>query len=140
MSRELGKYRGQHKDGKGWVYGYLISPNRIMVWDSDVCMRSESYEAIPETVGEFTGLKDSKRTEEYPEGQEIYEGDRVKLGTLSTKEEPEEDEHIAQVMFSKGQFWCTYYGFPVQSWALNDKCFIEVIGNIHDEESCQEKI
>ena len=28
---------------------------------------------------EYTGLHDKKRTEEYPEGQEIYEGDIVKF-------------------------------------------------------------
>lgn len=30
----------------------------------------------------FTGLKDSKRTPEFPEGQEIYEGDITNLGVV----------------------------------------------------------
>ncbi|MCK5132415.1 MAG: hypothetical protein KAR40_09735 [Candidatus Sabulitectum sp.] len=74
---------------------------------------------------QFTGLLDKN-------GKEIYEGDVVKLGRLPTEEEPEDDENIAEVIFSKGQFWCTHYGFPVHSWACNDKCFIEVVGNIYE--------
>ena len=34
---------------------------------------AEKFEIV-----EYTGLKDCKRTKEYPEGQEIYEGDIVK--------------------------------------------------------------
>lgn len=57
-------YRGLTKEGK-WVKGFLISLNRIMVWDKNVCMRSESYEVIPETVGQFTGLTDKNDKEAY---------------------------------------------------------------------------
>jgi uncharacterized phage protein (TIGR01671 family) len=74
---------------------------------------------------QFTGLLDKN-------GKEIYEGDIAELGTLPTKEEPKQEVNVAEVRFSKGQFWCSHYGFPVYSWACNDKCFIEVIGNIYE--------
>lgn len=32
---------------------------------------------------QFTGLRDNKRTDEYPEGQEVYEGDVVNIRTKS---------------------------------------------------------
>ena len=34
------------------------------------------------TLGEFTGLNDKKRTKEFPEGQEIYEGDITNNGII----------------------------------------------------------
>jgi len=37
-------------------------------------------EAIPDLIMmQYTGLKDRKRTKKYPEGQEIYEGDILKI-------------------------------------------------------------
>lgn len=69
--REMRSYRGLTKDGK-WVYGFLISLNRIMVWDKEVCMRSESFEVLPETVGQQTGLQDKNGKEE------VYQNDLMK--------------------------------------------------------------
>ena len=49
-------FRGKTKAGE-WVEGYLISPNRIMVW-KEICMQSESYEVLPESVAMETTVKD----------------------------------------------------------------------------------
>lgn len=84
------KFRGLTKEGK-LVYGdkvtigkrcFIVSRPELSESD-DIrekhCSIWGFIEVIPETVGQFTGLKDKKRTKEYPEGQEIYEGDIVKL-------------------------------------------------------------
>lgn len=41
----------------------------------DAGYESEAYKVDPETVSQYTGLKDKKKTKEYPDGQEIYGGD-----------------------------------------------------------------
>ena len=72
------QYRGIPIDGKDFVYGWYMEhpfkddpqkPLSVIVQDE------VPIEVVPETVGQYTGLKDKKRTEEFPEGQEIYEGD-----------------------------------------------------------------
>lgn len=94
MDREI-KFRGKRvSDGK-WIYGSLINntfqtnDGKILMYiiDDDmeydcwehIAEQLEDYEVIPETVGQYTGLNDSTRTEEYPKGIEIYENDTVSL-------------------------------------------------------------
>ncbi|MFB5758942.1 hypothetical protein [Paenibacillus medicaginis] len=60
--REI-KFRGKRKDN-GEDVKYI-----------SICLANGTSVGVdPETVGQYTGLKDSKRTQEFPEGQEIYEG------------------------------------------------------------------
>ncbi|MFS0837251.1 YopX family protein [Paenibacillus sp. 1P03SA] len=76
MSRPI-KFRGKRIDNGEWVYGYYVKgATRHCIVDS--LANFPRYDVNPETVGQYTGLRDSKRTEEYPEGQEIYEGDIVR--------------------------------------------------------------
>ena len=88
--REI-RFRGRRVDTGEWVFGYYFTDitggylhpehgaleGRVCHFILDANM--ENIEVIPETFGQYTGLRDCKRTEEYPEGQEIYEGDIVKL-------------------------------------------------------------
>ena len=55
------------------------------------------WDIDPESVGQFTGLRDSKRTEEYPDGQEIYEGDIVHCKMISANRTHYLDDYIATV-------------------------------------------
>ncbi len=68
-----------------WKYGFyttIRNQHRIVVYEESGPITGwYPYKVDGETVGQYTGLKDSKRTKEFPEGQEIYEGDIVRYFT-----------------------------------------------------------
>lgn len=72
MNREI-KFRAWFPD-----YDKMEEVTAINLYDGFLMTRHGQafIEAIK--LMQYTGLKDKKRTKEYPEGQEIYEGDIVK--------------------------------------------------------------
>lgn len=90
----------------------------------------EAFQVDPETVGQYTGLRDSKRTAEHPNGQRIFEGDIVNVEyNVQYVGVAAERRGLFVVVFDDGCFMKRnkkglFHFIP------SDKC--EVIGNIHD--------
>jgi len=81
-------FRGRRIDNGEWVYGYYVATKDSHFicydnqYDDDLFLSPTNImiEVDPETVGQFTGFRDNKRTAEYPEGQMIFEGDLISDG------------------------------------------------------------
>lgn len=81
---------------------------------------------------QYTGRRDSKRTKEYPEGQMIFENDRVNFRNCS-------DEEFSEVEVGTIVFSSDYYGFAMSldrkfsvEYPLCILSDFEVIGNVHE--------
>lgn len=142
MDRRL--YRGKRTDTGEWVEGYLFQENVIIPpgqyftftrWGDKNLLTAgshiEFYFVDPATVGEFTGLADNKRSEKYPDGQPIFEGDIVDVeydaGYVGVAAER---IGLFEVVFHKGCFMKKnekglFHFIP------SDKC--RVVGNVHDD-------
>lgn len=118
--REI-EFRGKRIDNGEWVHGYLlIYENEAYIFE----------EVDPDTVGQYTGLKDKN-------GKKIYEGDILSsdLGRPIVVE------------YKNGAFMlrCTYNEnvyhdifFPCDEVPQSTISWTEVIGNIHDNKELLE--
>lgn len=119
--REI-KFRAWDKKRKEWVHkescsilgGWMNRPNGNHV-------RLEELNDIE--IVQYTGLRDSKRTKEYPEGQGIYEGDII-----------EADGRIFTVVYDRASFAIKAPHrekvIALLSVAQHNGC--QVIGNIYE--------
>ena len=118
------KFRAIGSVDTKWYYGQYVKCNSYK--ESVECIADEENHFIeidPETIGQFTGLYDKKRTTEYPNGQPIYEGDIV----MSV----EYDRKIVKDVVSYNHSYGTYrpFGTGIEDLAGED---CTVIGNIYE--------
>jgi uncharacterized phage protein (TIGR01671 family) len=139
MLRET-KFRGQRVDNKEWVegyYGWSMGKHYITVvagspptWNNPGGDYFEkSYEVIPETVGQWSGLADKNN-------KDIWEGDILRSFSSSVP--------AYEVFYDRGCYrlryklkssnfydWGPFFRMEEISKERESKMYSEVIGNIH---------
>jgi len=133
-------FRGKRIDNGEWVKGYLFKTTgfKISQRTLDFCIQvidddlgHWSFNVIPETVGQFTGLLDKN-------GVKIFEGDII---NIERDYSIGIEEYYARIAFSYGSFgFITKYDEKFELFTsfggLNDReefsSTTSIIGNIHD--------
>jgi len=121
MNREI-KFKAKRVDNGECVYGYyLFHRKESFIIPIDKTIRR--FKVIPETVCQFTGLRDKN-------GIEIYEGDVLSFEEGSFKDFTTEDSYV---MYDDGSF-CVEVIYDLHLIPLCQQDCVDsiVTGNKHD--------
>ena len=127
MNREI-LFRGKDFLKEEWVYGDLVKTKNFVAIKRTNGDYFHPTQVSPNTVGQYTGLKDK-------DGREIYEGDILQY--IGKRRDNMNKVYRRKVVFHEGMFALLSKELPVYS-ALNYHCMEDgrsawsVIGNIHD--------
>lgn len=140
MNREI-KFRGFNEKNNKWLYGYyFVNRGLHFVVDdktqTNPLVNWKDFVVKPDTIGQYTGLKDK-------DGREIYEGDILQY--IGKRKDNMNKVYRRKVVFHEGMFALLSKELPVYS-ALNYHCMEDgrsawsVIGNIHDNPNYQASV